>query len=204
MTTVPRLEHDGTIKGVTTSIENGVDVISWRNSDLRKNVRVYLSQTIWLAIALPICFYLTLAMQRDLSLIRLAPFNIRDFIFPVITLLISWGCTIGVAYLWLRRTWTETISIDDNTLTISQDGFLSPAPKVIEIGDIWRFSFERYKHNSDQEYRFSVNFIHKRRDKVAHWMHDEDARVLFHIIINILHRRELDSLIQISENLDPL
>ena len=204
MTTVTTLEHDGTIQGVTTSLENGVDVISWRNGDLRKNMRVYLSQTVWLLLAVPICFYLSIAMQRDLALIRLAPFNPRDFIFPIVTLVISWACVIGVAYLWLRRSWTETITIDDKTLTITQQGFLAPAAKVIEIGDIWRFSYERYKHNNDQEYRFSVNFIHKRRDKVAHWMHDEDARVLFHIIINILHRRELDSLIQISENLDAL
>lgn len=172
------------------------DTISWTNKDLPKDPRLYLKHSLWLIALLPIGTLLTIRLVRDiLQLMRYPGANSGLMIAGLIVV----GCWIGIAvtlYAFIQLSWTESVTINDDHIKLEKRGFLSSSPQIYPIGEVWKLSFERYKYNQDQEFRYTVNLFHKKREKIGYWLSTGEARTLYHLICSILHRRGLDELIQ--------
>lgn len=180
-------------------VENGRDIVTWVNKDLPRNPRLYITIGFWLLILIPVTLFLTFRLWNELVLFNFNPIDRGGVILSLLIVLICWGGVLFNLYNLLRLTWTESIIIDDETLQLTYDGMLSFSNKSIPIGDIWRLSFEKFKHNQDQEFRSTVNIIHKHREKIAFWMHKREAHKLYLLITDILQKRGLDSLIQLRD-----
>ena len=189
-------------QGVTYQIENGNDVIRWKNSELPRNNRIYFSQTIGMLFFVPLAIFLSYRLVRELIMFNFSPLDRNGFFFSVLIAVICWIGLAATAFSFVRLAWTESIIIDDETIMLACKGPFSYKTKHIPIGDVWRFSYEKYRHNQDQEFRYSVNIIHKRRDKLAYWMRNEEALQLFQLMGGILQRRGVAGLIQIQEKIE--
>ncbi len=182
--------------------ENGRDVISWTNKNLPRNNRVYLTIGFWLFLLLPVGIFLSYRLWSELILFSFNPPDRGGVTFSAIIVLACWTGIFYNLFHILRLTWTESVVIDDSNISLQYDGLFAFRAKSIPIGDIWRLSYEKFKHNQDQEFRPSVNIIHKERDKIAYWMGDHEAHRLYLLITEILHRRGLDDLIQLRNELE--
>ena len=189
-------------EGVTYQIKNGNDVIRWKNSDLPRNNRIYFSQTIGMLFFVPLAIFLSYRLVRELILFDFSPLDRSGFFFSVAIAIICWIGLAATAFSFVRLAWTESVIIDDETIRLTCEGPFAYKTKQIPIGDIWRLSYEKYRHNQDQEFRYSVNIIHKRRDKLAYWMRNEEAHQLFQLMGGILQRRGVAGLIQMQEKIE--
>ncbi|MEM7334707.1 MAG: hypothetical protein AAF490_21705 [Chloroflexota bacterium] len=183
-------------------IENGRDIISWTNKNLPRNPRLYLTIGFWLFLLLPVGYLLTSRLWAELILFSFNPPDRGGVTFSAIIVLACWAGILFNFFNLLRLTWTESVVIDDENIMLQYEGLLAFKAKYIPIGDIWRLSFEKFKHNQDQEFRSSVNIIHKERDKLAYWMGENEAHRLYLLITEILHKRGLDDLIQLRNEME--
>ncbi|MGB1253856.1 MAG: hypothetical protein ACPG8W_24825 [Candidatus Promineifilaceae bacterium] len=196
----PRIHQP--IPGVSHQIVGDVDIISWKNGALPRNNRLYFSQTIGLLFFTPLAIFLTYRLVRELTLFNFIQLDRTGFFISVI---VAIGCWVGMAasgFSFMRLAWTESITISNETITLSCDSRWGYKPKTIVIGDVWRMSYERYKHNQDQEYRYSVNLIHKHRQKLAYWMRKEEAYQLYQLLGGVFQRRGVAGLIQMTERIE--
>ena len=170
--------------------------VTWTNKDLPRDPRLYLKHTLWLLALVPVGTLLTIRLVQDiLQLMRFPGAGSGLIIAGLIVL----GCWVGIAvtlYTFLQLSWTESVTISDDHITLEKKGLFSSAPRTYPIGEVWKLSFERYKYNQDQEFRYTVNIFHKKREKIGYWLSTNEARILYFLLCSILHRRELDGLIQ--------
>lgn len=198
--TIPQTQEP--FQGVTYQIENDKDVVRWKNEKLPRNTRLYFSQTVGLLFFIPLATFLSYRLIRELVLFNFTPLDRTGF---YISVLIAIGCWIGAAataFSFVRLKWTEAIIVGDETITLTCEGPFAYKPKQIVIGDIWRLSYEKYRHNQDQEFRYSVNIIHKDRTKLAYWMRKQEAYQLYQLLGGILQRRGVAGLIQMMERIE--
>ena len=186
-------------QGGNHQVENGRDLISWTNKNLPRNPRLYITIGFWLLLLLPVGLFLGFRLWSELVLFSFNPPDRNGVLFSSLIVLLCWAGIFYNFFNILRLTWTESIIIDDETITLKYEGFLAFKTQHISIGDVWRLTFEKFKQNQDQEFRASVNIIHKQRVKVAYWMRSNEAHKLYLIITDILQKRGLDSLIQLRD-----
>jgi hypothetical protein len=179
--------------------ENGQDIISWKNKDLPKDLRLYIVYTLSLLILIPLALFLTARLWREISNMSLVPLDSLFFFGSLLIVLVCWLGVASILYVFLRLSWTESVIIQDKYLLLKYDGLLSFRTKQIATADIWQFSFEQLQYGSDQDSRYSVNIFHKRRQAVAYWMRKQEAHQLFLLIGRIIQRRGWSGSIKMND-----
>jgi hypothetical protein len=168
--------------------EQDHDVITWTNKDLPRETRLYSIYGVSLFAMLPIAIFLSIRLWRE-AFLPVALTVQGALLFSLFIVIVCWLVIGGILYTLLRLTWTETITINQDGVTITQHGFLSWKPQHIPVADIWKLSFEKYKSRRDQESRYTVNIFHKRRHALAYWMRKEEAHQLYQLLSRIFNQR---------------
>jgi hypothetical protein len=168
--------------------EANTDIITWSNRHLPRNLRLFAVFIIVLFVSAPLSLFLTAQLLSDASTITLSGFEIVTSIFFVI---VGWGAVVGTSYYLLRLTWTETIKVSNEGISLLYSGLLAPKGKQISERRIWRLSFEKYGHERHQESRFTLNiFYDDHRATLAYWMRNEEIYQLFLLLEQIFNDRD--------------
>jgi hypothetical protein len=179
--------------------ENGQDIVTWKNKDLPKDLRLYILYPLSLLLLMPLTLFLTARLWREISNLSLVPFDRFYFYITLFIVLICWLGVTAILVVLLRLSWTESIIIQDDAILLAYNGLLAFATKRIAAADIWQFSFEQLKYGSDQDSRYSVNIFHKRRQVIAYWMRKEEAHQLFLLLGRIIQRRGWSDSIKVND-----
>jgi len=179
--------------------ENGQDIITWKNKDLPKDLRLYILYPLSLLLLMPLTLFLTTRLWREILNLSLVPFDRSYFYITLFIVLVCWLGVTAILVVLLRLSWTESIIIQDDTILLTYNGLLAFATKRIAAADIWQFSFEQLKYGSDQDSRYSVNIFHKRRQAIAYWMRKEEAHQLFLLLGRIIQRRGWSDSIKVND-----
>ena len=179
--------------------ENGQDIITWKNKDLPKDLRLYILYPLSLLLLMPLTIFLTARLWREVLNLSLVPFDRSYFYITLFIVLVCWLGVTAILVVLLRLSWTESIIIQDDTIFLTYDGLLAFGTKRIAAADIWQFSFEQLKYGNDQDSRYSVNIYHKRRQVIAYWMRKEEAHQLFLVLGRIIQRRGWSDTIQMND-----
>jgi hypothetical protein len=179
--------------------ENGQDIITWKNKDLPKDLRLYILYPLSLLLLMPLTIFLTARLWREILNMRLAPFDRAYFYISLFIVLICWLGVAAILVVFLRLSWTESIIVQDDTILLTYDGLLAFGTKRIAAADIWEVSFEQLKYGHDQDSRYSLNIFHKRRQTIAYWMRKEEAHQLFLLLGRIMQRRGWSDSIKMND-----
>lgn len=179
--------------------ENEQDIITWKNKDLPKDLRLYILYSLSLLVLLPLTLFLTTRLWREILNMSLVPIEGLFFFGSLLIVLVCWLGVATILYVFLRLSWTESLVIQDEFILLKYDGLFSFRTKQIATADIWQFSFEQLQYGSDQDSRYSVNIFHKRRQGIAYWMRKQEAHQLFLLIGRIIQRRGWSDSIKMND-----
>lgn len=168
--------------------EAGTDIITWSNRHLPPNIRLLAVFITALLVSAPLSLFLTTQLLSDASTITLSGFEIVISIFFVV---IGWAAVVGISYYLLRLTWTETVKVSNEGISLLYSGLFAPKDKQISKRRIWRLSFEKYGHERHQESRFTLNiFYDDHRATLAYWMRNEEIYQLFQLLEQLCKNRD--------------
>ncbi|MDX1521015.1 MAG: hypothetical protein R3264_05275, partial [Anaerolineae bacterium] len=105
--------------GLTYRPETEVDTITWSNRYIPRNNSLYLGFIIGLVIFTPLALFLTLRLIDDINRVQNnVPVPTADLVIAVFFVLISWVGFAGLTYYLIRLSWTETIRISNDDITL--------------------------------------------------------------------------------------
>ncbi len=175
------------IQGLEYRREREADIITWSNRRLPRNTKLFVLFIVVFIIALPVSIFLTIQLINDSTNMTLGLF---EFLISLFFVIVGWGAAVGTLYYLLRLTWTESIKISDENVSLLYSGLLAPREKQISGRDIWRISFEKFGHERHQESRFTLNIFHNdNRSTLAYWMRNEENYQLYLLLGQIFTDR---------------
>ena len=187
------------VPGVEHRYEGETERIVWRNSRLPRNTMLYLLHITGFALFLPLTIFLAIQLIQT----QFGPGTVQvDWTGVVISLIsiLLFGFIVFVTGMkLLSLSWQEEIIISEAKISLCTTGFLAKKDRHIPVADIWRLSFEKYKHNQDQDFRFSLNIFHKRREQIGYWLRQHDGQQLYLLLVSIIERRGWARLIVTEE-----
>ena len=187
------------VPGIEHTFEGNTERIVWHNSQLPRNTVLYILHIVGFLIFLPLTIFLAYQLiqtqfgpntvQIDWTSIVISAFSILLFGFIVYIT----GSKL------LSLSWREEIFIGENQISLRTQGPFAKKDRDIPVSDIWRLSFEKYKHNQDQDFRYSLNIFHKRREQIGYWLRQDDGQQLYQLLVSVIERRGWAGLIVTEE-----
>lgn len=177
--------------GLTHHNEPDVDIITWSNRETPKNTWLYLAFIGALVVIIPLAFFLTSLLFDDLySQVGLS-LNVGELLFSGFMVVASWAAVVAISHYLIRLSWTESIKISKDELSLHYSGLFSPKAKRFTSNQIWRLSFERVGNERDRETRFTLNFfdLNDKRHTLAYWIRDDENYQLFLLLSKIFEAR---------------
>lgn len=177
--------------GLTHHNEPDVDIITWSNRETPKNTWLYLAFIGALVVIIPLAFFLTSLLFDDLySQVGLS-LNVGELLFSGFMVVASWVAVVAISHYLIRLSWTESIKISKDELSLHYSGLFSPKAKRFTSNQIWRLSFERVGNERDRETRFTLNFfdLNDKRHTLAYWIRDDENYQLFLLLSKIFEAR---------------
>ena len=168
-----------------------VGTVVWSNRQIPKNnYRVVAFIAGWL-IFTALAIFLTTGFLRDINFLRIGiPQSNVTLVISLLFMFASWWATIYATYYLLRFTWTETIRVSNDDLSILFTGLLTPKGKDISKDDIRRLSFEKIVNLRERESRLTLNIFHaNQREILAYWLRQEEKYQLYLLLKNIFSAR---------------
>ena len=171
--------------------EPDIDVITWSNRETPKNIWLYLVFIGALIVVIPLAFFLTSLFVDDLYGQAGLSLSTGEFLFSSLMVVASWAAVIALSYYLIRLSWTESIRISNDELSLHYSGLFSPKERRFSSNQIWRLSFEKVGNERDRETRFTLNFfdLNDKRHTLAYWIRDDENYQLFLLLGKIFDAR---------------
>ena len=177
--------------GLTYHNEPNIDIITWSNRETPKNTWLYLAFIGALIVVIPLALFLTSLLLDDLYGHVNFTLSTGELLFSGFMVVASWLAVIAISYYLIRLSWTESIKISNDELSLHYSGLFSPKVKRFSSNQIWRLSFERVGNERDRETRFTLNFfdLDDKRHTLAYWIRDDENYQLFLLLGKIFDAR---------------
>jgi|GEM_PF-3472865 len=177
--------------GLTHHNEPDVDIITWSNRETPKNIWLYLAFIGALVVTIPLALFLTSLLFDDLYNQAGLSLSTGELLFSGFMVVASWVAVVAISHYLIRLSWTESIKISKDELSLHYSGLFSPKAKRFTSNQIWRLSFERVGNERDRETRFTLNFfdLNDKRHTLAYWIRDDENYQLFLLLNKIFEAR---------------
>ena len=177
--------------GLTYRNEPDIDIITWSNRQTPKNTWLFLAFVGSLIVTIPLAIFLTSLLFDDLYGQAGLRLGTGELLFSGFMVVASWVGVVAISYYLIRLSWTESIKISEDELSLHYSGLFSPKQRRFSSNQIWRLSFERVGNERDRESRFTLNVfdLNDKRHTLAYWIRDDENYQLFLLLNKIFDTR---------------